>query len=418
MQDRAREKIFFKTFGCRTNIYDTELMKSYVKDYEITSDELEADIVVINSCTVTNSADSGVRSYINGAKKRGAKVILTGCGAVSKGKDLFDKNSVFGVMGASKKEDINSLLKFQKPFFELGNLDGIDKNIVTNYENHTKAFIKIQEGCDFVCSYCIIPSVRGKARSMNEESILNEAKILASNGYNELVLTGTNIGSYGKDTDSSLGKLLSKLGKINGIKRIRLGSIEPSQIDESFREILKESWLEKHLHIALQHTSEEMLRIMRRRNKALKDIELFLNLRELGFALGTDFIVGHPGESERIWTEALENFKKFPLTHLHCFAYSPRDNTHSATMKVDVSGDVAKERMKILKDIVLKNNVDFRKERKASLEVLVERENGKFYEGFDQFYNKVKIKTNKDILKEWTVIDEYDIKDDASYAKI
>ncbi|WP_170019944.1 tRNA (N(6)-L-threonylcarbamoyladenosine(37)-C(2))-methylthiotransferase MtaB [Campylobacter sp. RM16190] len=415
---QVREKIYFKTFGCRTNIYDTELMKSYVKDYEITNDENEADIVVINSCTVTNSADSGTRSYINSVKKRGAKVILTGCGAVSKGRELFDKSSVFGVIGASKKEDINSLLKAQNPFFELGNLESIDKNIVTNYENHTKAFIKIQEGCDFVCSYCIIPSVRGKARSMNEESILNEAKILASNGYNELVLTGTNIGSYGKDTNSSLGKLLARLGQINGIKRIRLGSIEPSQIDDSFREILKESWLERHLHIALQHTSEAMLKIMRRRNRALKDIELFLELAELGFALGTDFIVGHPGESEQIWAETLENFKKFPLTHLHCFAYSPRDNTHSATMKVDVSGDIAKNRMKILKDIVLQNNIKFRQENSVALSVLVEQKNGEFYEGFDQFYNKVKIKTNRDIIKEWVIVDRYDINDEANYAKI
>ncbi|WP_170000775.1 tRNA (N(6)-L-threonylcarbamoyladenosine(37)-C(2))-methylthiotransferase MtaB [Campylobacter sp. RM16189] len=415
---QAREKIYFKTFGCRTNIYDTELMKSYVKDYEITNDENEADIVVINSCTVTNSADSGTRSYINSVKKRGAKVILTGCGAVSKGRELFDKSSVFGVIGASKKEDINSLLKFENPFFELGNLESIDKNIVTNYENHTKAFIKIQEGCDFVCSYCIIPSVRGKARSMNEASILNEAKILASNGYNELVLTGTNIGSYGKDTGSSLGKLLHRLGSINGIKRIRLGSIEPSQIDESFREILKESWLERHLHIALQHTSEAMLRIMRRRNRALKDIELFLELAELGFALGTDFIVGHPGESEQIWAEALENFKKFPLTHLHCFAYSPRNNTHSATMKIDVSGNVAKERMKTLKEIVAQNNLKFRNDNKVPLNILVEQLNGEFYEGFDQFYNKVKIKTDRDIVKEWAIVDKYDVNNEANYAKI
>ena len=126
-QEPRREKVFFKTFGCRTNIYDTELMKSYVKDYDIVSDENEADIVVVNSCTVTNSADSGARSYINGIKKRGARVILTGCGAVSKGKELFNKNSVFGVIGASKKEDINALLKSQDPFFELGNLKSIDK---------------------------------------------------------------------------------------------------------------------------------------------------------------------------------------------------------------------------------------------------------------------------------------------------
>ncbi|WP_148802441.1 tRNA (N(6)-L-threonylcarbamoyladenosine(37)-C(2))-methylthiotransferase MtaB [Campylobacter concisus] len=411
------QKIFFKTFGCRTNIYDTELLKSYIKDYEITNDEEVADIVVINSCTVTNSADSGVRNYINGVKRRGAKVILTGCGAVSKGKELF-ASGIYGVLGASKKSDINELLKQEKPFFELGNLNSVDKNIVTNYENHTKAFIKIQEGCNFNCSYCIIPSVRGKARSMDEAMILKEARILAQNGYNELVLTGTNIGSYGKDTNSSLGKLLANLGKISGIRRIRLGSIEPSQIDESFREILKEEWLERHLHIALQHTSEAMLKIMRRRNNAFSDLELFNELSSLGFALGTDYIVGHPGESEEIWAEAVENFKKFPITHLHAFVYSPRRDTHSATLKSDVSGDVAKARLKVLQGIALQNNENFRKKHNETLKILVEQRNGDFYEGFDQFYNKAKISSQNDITKEWLEVSEYEIKPDANYAKI
>ena len=411
------QKIFFKTFGCRTNIYDTELLKSYIKDYEITNDEDSADIVVINSCTVTNSADSGVRNYINGVKRRGAKVILTGCGAVSKGKELF-ASGVFGVLGASKKSDINELLKQEKPFFELGNLNSVDKNIVTNYENHTKAFIKIQEGCNFNCSYCIIPSVRGKARSMDEAMILKEARILAQNGYNELVLTGTNIGSYGKDTNSSLGKLLANLGKISGIRRIRLGSIEPSQIDESFREILKEEWLERHLHIALQHTSQAMLKIMRRRNNAFSDLELFNELSSLGFALGTDYIVGHPGESEEIWAEAVENFKTCPITHLHAFVYSPRRDTHSATLKSDVSGDVAKSRLKILQAIALQNNENFRKKHNVALKILVEQKNGDFYEGFDQFYNKAKISSQNDITKEWLEVSEYEIKPDANYAKI
>ena len=411
------QKIFFKTFGCRTNIYDTELLKSYIKDYEITNDEEVADIVVINSCTVTNSADSGVRNYINGVKRRGAKVILTGCGAVSKGKELFE-SGIFGVLGASKKSDLNELLKQEKPFFELGNLNSVDKNIVTNYENHTKAFIKIQEGCNFNCSYCIIPSVRGKARSMDEAMILKEARILAQNGYNELVLTGTNIGSYGKDTNSSLGKLLANLGKISGIRRIRLGSIEPSQIDESFREILKEEWLERHLHIALQHTSEAMLKIMRRRNNAFSDLELFNELSSLGFALGTDYIVGHPGESEEIWAEAVENFKKFPITHLHAFVYSPRRDTHSATLKSDVSGDVAKARLKVLQGIALQNNENFRKKHNETLKILVEQKNGDFYEGFDQFYNKAKISSQNDITKEWLEVSEYEIKPDANYAKI
>lgn len=413
-----KERLFFKTFGCRTNIYDTELMKSYIKDYEIVNDDVLADVVVINSCTVTNSADSGARSYINGLKKRGVKVILTGCGAVSKGKELFEKSSVFGVVGASEKSKINELLKEQKPFFELGNLNSMDKNIVTNYENHTKAFIKIQEGCNFACSYCIIPSVRGKSRSMDENAIINEAKTLASNGYNELVLTGTNIGSYGKDSGSSFGRLLLNLGKISGIKRIRLGSIEPSQIDESFREILNEPWLERHLHIALQHTSQKMLTIMRRRNEAFRDLELFNELSSLGFALGTDFIVGHPGESDEIWAEAVENFKKFPLTHLHAFIYSPRRDTHSATLRSDVNGAVAKARLKEIKDIIYQNNINFRNAHKVSLKVLVESKNGEFFDGLDQFYNKIKISSDRDIAKEWIEISEYEIKEDANYAKV
>ncbi|MBR8465932.1 tRNA (N(6)-L-threonylcarbamoyladenosine(37)-C(2))-methylthiotransferase MtaB [Campylobacter sp. faydin G-140] len=412
------QKVFFKTFGCRTNIYDTELMKRYITDYEITNDEESADIVVINSCTVTNSADSGVRAYINGVKKRGARVVLTGCGAVSKGRELFNKSGIFGVLGASQKANINTLLNSKERFFELGNLNSIDKDIVTNYENHTKAFIKIQEGCNFNCSYCIIPSVRGKARSMNENAIINEAKILASNGYNELVLTGTNIGSYGKDSNSSLGRLVANLGAISGIRRIRLGSIEPSQIDESFREILKESWLERHLHIALQHTSERMLRIMRRRNEAYKDIELFNELSQMGFALGTDFIVGHPGESSEIWEEALINFKKFPLTHIHAFVYSPRQNTHSATLKADVSGNVAKARLHQIKEIVSQNNFKFREKNRVELEILVEQKQGEYYEGFDQFYNKFKVKSAQNISKEWLKISDYEVKYEGNFAKI
>ncbi len=393
-------------------------MKSYVKDYEIVSDDENADIVVVNSCTVTNSADSGARSYINSLKSRGVRVILTGCGAVSKGRELFDKNSIFGVMGASEKSNLNEFLGKKERFFSLGNLNSIDKNIVSNFENHTKAFIKIQEGCNFACSYCIIPSVRGKSRSMDENAIVNEAKILAQNGYNELVLTGTNIGSYGKDTNSSLGKLLAKLGLISGIRRIRLGSIEPSQIDENFREILKEPWLERHLHIALQHTSQAMLSIMRRKNTAFRDIELFNELAQMGFALGTDFIVAHPGETPQIWDEAVENFKKFPLTHLHAFVYSPRSGTHSASLKQSVRGDEAKARLWQLKDIVSKNNVKFRQKNKTKLNILVEKKIGEYFEGLDEYYNKMYIKSDKNILKDWVEICDYEIRDEANYAKI
>ncbi|WP_458396323.1 tRNA (N(6)-L-threonylcarbamoyladenosine(37)-C(2))-methylthiotransferase MtaB [Campylobacter sp.] len=413
-------KVYFKTFGCRTNIYDTELLKSYVKNYEIVNDDNIADIIVVNSCTVTNGADSGVRNYINSMRNSGKKVILTGCGAVSKGDELFKSSAIFGVLGASNKSKIDEMLGKSEPFYELGDLNFIDKNIVSNYENHTKAFIKIQEGCDFACSYCIIPSVRGFSRSIDENIILKEAKILASNGYSEIVLTGTNIGSYGKGNNTTLGKLVANLGKINGIKRIRLGSIEPSQIDDSFREILSEPWLERHLHIALQHTSQEMLTIMNRRNRALRDLDLFCELSSMGFALGTDFIVAHPGESKKIWSEAVENFIKFPLTHIHAFIFSPRNGTKSASMSIDVSPQIAKDRLKTLQNIVSQNNIKFRQNNAHKpLEVLVEKSCGDdIYEGWDQYYNKIKIKSSKNISKEWINITNYDIMQEFNYAQI
>jgi MiaB/RimO family radical SAM methylthiotransferase len=286
---------------------------------------------------------------------------------------------------------------------------------VSNYHDKSKAFIKIQEGCNFSCSYCIIPHARGKARSWSEDKILKQVKILAKNGFGEFVLTGTNIGSYGKDTDTTLGKLLQKIGSMNGVKRVRMGSIEPVQIDESFKEILKESWLEKHLHIALQHTNNDMLKIMRRRNRVKKDLDLFLELSSLGFALGTDFITGHPGESEEIWQDALFNFKRFPLTHLHAFCYSKRDGTLSASMKQTVDGKSAKNRLKELQAIVKQNNFTFR-QKKTELNVLVEEKKGNFYTGFDQFYNRIFINSQNDLVKKWVVINDYEAKEEENYA--
>lgn len=411
------KKVYFKTFGCRTNIYDTQVMMANIRDFEITEDEKNADIIVVNSCTVTNGADTGVRSYINSASKRGVKVIVAGCGAMSKGESLFSQKKVFGVMGHSEKEHINTLLKNDTPFFEIGDLNSLDETIVQEYTGKTKAFIKIQEGCNFRCSYCIIPYVRGDARSQDEAKIIEQVKKLALNGYGEFVLTGTNIGSYGKDKGSSLGKLVQQLGAIRGVRRIRLGSIEPVQIDESFREILSEPWLERHLHIALQHTSEQMLQLMKRRNNVKRDLELFEELSAKGFALGTDFITGHPGESEAIWQEAYGMLERFPLTHIHAFTYSKRDGTPSAMMKPEIKGDVAKERLKSIEALVSAKNFAFRqKYNTMPLEVLVEEEHKGVFSGYDQFFNKVLIHSSQDILKEWVNLSSYSTAKEANVA--
>jgi len=415
----SNKKVFFKTFGCRTNLYDSQVMMGALKEYAITENEDEADVVVINSCTVTNGADTHVRSYISQLEKSNdAKVFLTGCGAHTKGESLLKDGRVDGVFGQSEKLKIDSMLSREKPFYEPGDLNHIDKTIVDDFVGKSRAFIKIQEGCNFSCSYCIIPAVRGIARSMDEEGILEQISRLALNGFGEFILTGTNVGSYGQDTNSSVAKLMKRISQIRGVRRIRLGSVEPIQISDEFLELLDEPWLEKHLHIALQHTSPQMLKIMGRRNVYKQDKELFELLASKGFSIGTDFITGHPGESEELWQEAMQNAKTLPLTHIHAFTYSKRDGTASATMKPEVNGKVAKQRLHELENLIKEKNLDFRKNFSGELEVLIENEKDGLYHGYDQHFNKIVVESNEDLLGNWINIKDYEVKEDFNYARI
>ena len=408
MNFNNKKKVYFKTFGCRTNVFDTQVMMSNLEDFDITLNETEADMVVINSCTVTNSADSTARGYINHLKKlpKDPKVFFTGCGVWTKGENLFKENKINSLFGHSEKEKINSLLKKEERFFEAGDLEHIDNTIVDSFIGKSRAFIKIQEGCDFRCSYCIIPHVRGDARSYTQDKILEQIQTLATNGFGEFILTGTNVGSYGKKQHTSLAKLLKEISKINGVRRIRMGSVEPIQIDDEFKELVNEPWMAKHLHIALQHTSKEMLTIMNRRNKVLTDLELFEFLSSNGYALGTDFIVGHPGETDELWREAMVNLQRFPLTHVHAFTYSKRDGTPSATMKNEVRGNIAKIRYNELTKIIEEKNLNFRRNIKP-LQVLIESKKDNIYTGLDQFFNKVQVTSSVDLVGDWIEVVDY-----------
>jgi len=212
--------------------------------------------------------------------------------------------------------------------------------------------------------------------------------------------------------------LLKRMSQIKGVRRIRIGSMEPIQVTEEFKELLDEPWLEKHLHIAIQHSSNEMLRIMNRRNRVESDMKLFNELHDKGFAIGTDFIVGHPGENDAIWHEAIANLKQMPLTHVHAFTYSKRDGTPSAQMKGEVNGLISKQRMQELNAIIDANNFDFRKTHKVPLEVLVESQKDGVYTGLDQFFNRIEISCKYDLMGNWITIEDYEIKEDMNYARL
>lgn len=424
MQNKPR--VFFKTFGCRTNLFDTQVMINSLIDFIQTPYEEDSDIIIINSCTVTNGADSGVRNYVNRLQNEGKKIFFTGCGVKTQGKDLLQKGLIFGAFGHSYKEDINKILKQSQSFYLEGDLESLDKNIITDFVGKSRAFIKIQEGCDFACSYCIIPSVRGKARSFPKEKIINQIKKLTQNGFSEFILTGTNMGSWGKDLGENITKLLESICAIPQVKRLRLGSLEPSQITQDFLDFLDNPKIEKHLHIALQHTSPFMLKLMNRQNTFEKDLELFHTIAQKGFALGSDFIVGHPQESQKIWEEAFKNFEMLPLTHLHSFIYSPRSNTLSATLKETIPGNIARERKKNIEEKIAQNNFAFRQNlahTKTPLNILIEDckfENNTYTSlGFDEYYNKIQISSKNPIQKDsWIEINNFIPKMDKNYAEI
>ena len=398
--------VYFKTFGCRTNQFDTQVMMAKLEHFSLSMHEEEADIIVVNSCTVTNGADASVRQYIRSAQRKNpdARIVLAGCGSHSKGEALFNAREVHGVMGHSEKEHIDALLGREERFYEIGDLEHVDSTIVTEFVGKSRAFIKVQEGCDFACSYCIIPSVRGGARSYPIAQIEEQVRILAANGFGEFILTGTNVGSYGQDIGTSMAELLRRISQLRGVRRIRIGSLEPIQIDAAFMELLDEPWMARHLHIALQHTSDAMLSRMNRRNAYASDRRLFEHLAERGYALGTDFIVGHPGEGEAEWSEAMARIGDLPLTHIHAFTYSQRDGTASAAMQDIVRGDIAKTRHRELTDRIAEKNYAFRRQHMDGLSVLVENGREGVYNGLDQYFNRIQIVSSEDLHGNWIAL--------------
>ncbi|NLK21549.1 MAG: tRNA (N(6)-L-threonylcarbamoyladenosine(37)-C(2))-methylthiotransferase MtaB [Epulopiscium sp.] len=349
----------FYTLGCKVNQYETEaIIELFKKDnYEIASFEDYADVYVINTCTVTNLGDRKSRQMIRKAKKMNPEAIVAvvGCYVQTAPDEVKAIEGVNIIIGTDKRSRIIQLIhqyKEEKRIIDAtDNIMGVkefEELSINELEGRTRAYLKIQEGCNQYCSYCIIPYARGPIRSRMPENIINEVKNLVNNGFKEIVLTGIHVASYGKDLGNiDLLKILQMVHTIDGLERIRLSSIEPSIITREFVEVIK--GLPKicpHFHLSLQSGSDTILKKMNRKydTKKYKDAVNLLKEKIEGIALTTDIIVGFPGEGEEEFKESFDFVKEIGFSQIHVFKYSPRKGTPAARIKEQVDSKFKEER--------------------------------------------------------------------------
>lgn len=358
--------VAFYTLGCKVNFYDTEAIWQLFKGegYEQVDFEQTADVYVINTCTVTNTGDKKSRQIIRRAIRRNpdAVVAVTGCYAQTSPAELLDIPGVDLVIGTQDRDKIIPLVKqYQREREPINAVRNIMKTRefeeldVPDFTDHTRAFLKIQEGCNNFCTFCIIPWSRGLSRSRSPESVLNQARKLADAGYKEFVLTGIHTGGYGDDLDNySLANLLRDLAEVDGVKRIRISSIEASQIDDEMIEVLKSSdKMCRHLHIPLQAGDDEILRRMRRKYTTAEFAEKIRRIHEAlpKVAITTDVIVGFPGETEEMFQNGYRLMEQLHFAEMHVFPYSKRTGTPAAKMEEQVDEEIKHRRVQELIDL-------------------------------------------------------------------
>ena len=389
------------TLGCKVNTYESEYMLEELLKSGYIYNEEKPDIVIINTCSVTNMADSKSLKIVRRVKRENPNSILVVCGcSVQNNSEKYNDLEIDILIGNREKSKIISLIdnyyktkeKYQYLTKER-NLDFEDMK-VSKFTTHTRAFIKIQDGCNNFCSYCIIPYTRGSIRSKDFNKTIEEVKELVENGHKEIVLTGINTGSY-NDNGRDLSDLLIELAKIKDLERIRISSIEITELDSKFLNTLKNTpKICNHLHIPLQSGSENILKRMNRKYDKeyfYKKIEEIRNIREY-ISITTDCIVGHPYETEDDFNEYLEFCQKVNFSKIHVFPYSIRVGTASATMP-QVNDNIKKERAKRL--IELSNKLEEEYNKKfigETLEIITEEEVGDYIIGHTSNYLKVYIK--------------------------
>jgi len=408
--------VAFITLGCKVNQYETNAMsqKLIEEGYKIVEHTQKADIYIINTCTVTNMSDRKSRQMIRRAKEINpeAIIIAVGCYVQVAKKEIENIKEIDLALGneekvdivkycneiiqKNKKEEIADVMQSRK-FAEFGE---------TSYTEKTRAVIKVQDGCDRFCSYCIIPYARGRVRSREPEHIIKEIKQIANEGIKEVVITGIHIASYGKDfkKDYKLIDLLEEINKIDGIERIRLGSIEPLLITEEFvQRLVKLEKICEQFHLSLQSGCDETLKRMNRRYTTQQFEEIVKRLRKAydNVNLTTDIIVGFPGETEEEFAKTYKFLEKIKFYKMHIFKYSPRKGTRAEQMPQQIEPQLKEERSKKLIELSDKNEKEYNSEYVGKrVEVLWEEQKNEIYKGHTKNYVLVEMKAKPSENKE------------------
>ncbi len=394
-------KVKAVTLGCKVNAYESEYILSSFKDrgYEITNDI--ADIYIVNTCSVTNTSDAKSRKVINRLIRENPNSIIVVMGCMIEANKDMEIPGVSLIIGNKDKNKVVDLVENYLKDKQVRKIlydnfdDTFEDMFITNMTSHTRAFVKIQDGCENFCSYCIIPYTRGKQRSKDPDLVIKEIETLVSNGYKEIVLTGIHTGHYGSDLQTTFPDLLKRIVKINGLERLRISSIEITELNDEFFEVLKANpIIVSHLHIPLQAGSDTVLQAMNRKYLTNYFENKVKKIREIrpDISLTTDVIVGFPGETEEEFQETLDFVSKIKFTKVHVFPYSRRKGTKADIMPNQIPENIKKERVKRL--INLSNKLE--KEYldlflNKEVEVLIEEEYPDYSLGHTGNYLKVKV---------------------------
>ena len=403
------KKAALHNLGCKVNAYETEAMQQMLEaaGYEIVDFSEPADVYVINTCSVTNMADRKSRQMLHRAKKQNPEsvVVAAGCYVQTKEEEAVADEAIDIIIGNNKKHEL--VTKLDEYYRDHGKIDAVldinDKNqdfeelYLDKPSEHTRAFIKVQDGCNQFCSYCIIPYARGRVRSRKMDSVLEEVNRLADNGYKEVVLTGIHLSSYGIETGESLLYLIQEIHKVEGIRRIRLGSLEPKVVTEEFASEL--SKLEKicpHFHLSLQSGCDATLQRMNRKYTT-EEYEAGCQILRKYFehpAITTDVIVGFPGETEEEFAQTKAFLEHIHFYEMHIFKYSKRQGTRAAVMKDQVPENIKTDRSNQLLELDAKMSEEFRayylgREEQVLFEEEAEIDGKKYYVGYTKEYVKV-----------------------------